>query len=431
MKTSMRFILGFFLFVFPMLIFSGLGYADSSIEPWIGVWTLSAERILDNAKEPISQSTVEIQPASDAKGIQISRKTSNQSDVKEVLILDGSKQPLNINNCSGWQISRWLPETGVIIGSSEVNCKDSGSFLTSNMKLMLSPYQMVDILGVKAGNQTRVATRRLHFDRELQSTKESRPDVAGIAARTAASAPWNLTDVIHLSKLINDQVLQAALVEKKARLTIDSKSLKQMRSANLSKETIDLLIALAFPNEFMVQTNGEVKLQPLSRSVSSSPGVSYLPTVGYYPSSYAYLSDLWFYYGSPLWLDNYFIFYPRWYSGVVMTGGGSSGGPSSPGSATSSHGQITNQGYVQITPVDSGRHAVPINSGSISPGARSGAYSSSSPPSTGSSGTYSSAPASSGSNSSPAPASSGSSSGASAPPPSSGGDDGGRHAVPR
>jgi hypothetical protein len=444
MKTSMRFTLGFFLFVFPMLIFSGSGYADSSLAPWVGVWTLAAEKTPDIAKMPSSQSTVEILPTSDGKGIQISRKTSNQSTVKEVLILDGSKQPLDANNCSGWQISKWIPEPEVIIGSSEISCKDSGSFRTSNMKLMLSADQMVDILGVKVGNQTRVATRRLHFDLDLQSAKESRPEISGIAARTAASAPWNLPDILQLSKSIDDQVLQAALVEKKARLTIDANSLKQMRSAKLSKETIDLLIALAFPNEFMVQTNGEVKLQPISRSASSSSGVSYLPVSSYYPSSYAYLSNLWFYYGSPFWWDDYFLFYPRRYSGVVITGGGApSGGSPSGGSSTSSHGQMTNQGYVQITPIDSGRHAVPPNSGNIPYGSRSGVYLGTAPPNTGSSGSYSpapassgsssSAPASSGSPSSPSPSSggSGSSGGSSAPPPSSGGDDSGRHAVPR
>jgi hypothetical protein len=429
MKATKRFIFVLFLLVFPML-FSGLGYAESLLAPWIGVWTLTADQISDRPKDPNLPATVEIQPTVDGKGLEIRRKIPNQADVKEILIPDGSKQPLDAKNCSGWQSSTWMPETGVIIGSSEVNCKDSGSLRTSSLKIMLASDQMVDILGIRIGDQTRVATRRLKFDHELPSAGQSRPDIAGIAARTAASTPWGLTEILHLSGAIDNQVFQAALLEKNVRINIDAKSLKQMKSAKLPKESIDLLVALAFPEEFRIQTNGKVMLEPLSRSTSSSSGASYLPAPSYYPNTYGYWGNNWIYYGNPLWWDSYLIFPPRYYYPVVITSGGGQGGGGQV--RQSSHGQMTSQGYVQIAPANSGHSSASQRRGYTATGATSGAYINTAPAYSGSSGSNpTSAPVSSGSSSAPVSSGGSGSSGGSSASPSGGGEDSGRHAVPR
>lgn len=151
-------------------------------------------------------------------------------------------------------------------------------------------------------------------------------------------------------------------------------------------------------------------------------------------------------YGSPLWLDDYMVFVPGLYpvfSGA-SSGGFSSGGASSGKDHTPAHGQMTDHGYVQITPIDSGRHATPRNGdhspSSPSPGTHIvtapiyfGSSGSSAPASKGNSvpaTTGSSAPALSGS-SAPASSSGSSSSSGSNAPPASGNEDSGRRAVPR
>jgi len=420
MKTNKQLLVGIAALALSALVFAGPMQApggaaaatDSSLAPWIGIWTLLADRAQDRAGEADSQATVVIQPAPDGKGFAITRKAPQQPEAKETLILDGSKQPIEAKDCAGWQSAKWIPETAVIIGSSAVTCKDSGSFSTSSLKMMLAADQMIDIFGIKTGDQMRVATRRLQFSRDLPSAGSSRSGPAGTAARMAAAAPWKLEGVLNLSGMVDVPILQAALVEKNVQLDVNAKSLKKMRAAGLPDEIVDLLVALAFPREFHVQTDGRVKLQSVSDSSAGLSGSSYFPSAFpsafYYSSPYPYYyRDNWFYYGSPFWSDYYFILVPSY--GYGGGGGAGSGSGYSGGYASSS------KGYVQISPVDTGRHAVPRGS-NVPSGGSSGTYSS--PPAV-YSGSSASAPASSSDGGGGSSSSSGASGGSSSSSPSS------------
>jgi len=498
MKTKNLFIIGMVLFTFPVLLFSGTSNptagTDSSLSPWIGVWTLTDDQPVYyfNISTPPASTTsalVEIRPAANGKGIGISRKVPQQPDVEEALILDGTKQPLNIKNCSGWQISKWIPERGVIIGSSEANCKDSESVRISSLKIILSANQMVDILGIKTGNKTKVATRRLQFARELPSVTEGNSPWFGALVRKAASAPWNLAWILQLAGTTDDQVLQAALVEKNVSLKLDGKALKQMKAAKLSKENIDILVALAYPDRFHIQTRGKAVQHPLGEA-STVAGVPNMYLAG--PKTYGYLNEDMFYYNSPVWGDRVIDIrpapaftaspsvsmppggysmggghsvplnqYPMAGGSVQQSGGGGYIQQPMPGPAIPrepnpiTHGRVSDGGYALPVPVDTGNHATPRggyipsggNFGSPSMPASSGTQSSS-PASSGSSApsstsssapssTSSSAPSSSSSSATSSTPSSTSSSAPSSPAPapsaSSSPDSGsgGRHATPR
>jgi len=249
------------------------------------------------------------------------------------------------------------------------------------------------------------------------------------AARTAASAPWSLNTIIQLSGMIDTPILQAALMEKNARLSLTTKSLKQLAAAKVPKEIIDLLVAIAYPDKFDIQTNGQVALRPWSvSSTGGSAGIYYPPGINYYPGAFyncydpygssfgfGYMGLLspgscWSYY-SPFWWD-----YPVYFIGVP-----SGTGYNARLSATS--------GYIHIEPrADTGRHARPRQGFVLSGGYQS-------PPgySTTTSGSSSSGSSSGGSSTSSSGGSSSGSGGSPSASPggySSGGSSGG-HAVPR
>jgi len=311
-------------------------------------------------KERSEKVTIEIRATPDGKSLEISRKSAQQPDITEVLTLDGSKKQVDSKNCSGWQSARLIQEAGAIATSSEIACKESGSFATSDLKMILAADQMVDILAIKAGEQTRLAVRRMVFERDLVS-QESRPSLATTAARTALSAPWNLETIIKLSGTVDSSVLEAALIEKHTYLKLTSKSLKQMKEASVPKSIIDLLVALSLPDKFQIRKNGQVELKPLALVSSGQMSTSYPFDYGFWPGSFFNCYSPYGYYGfgyydwllpgacysyySPLWWD-YPIYFP--------------GNPAPPGGGTGSVSRVSaNRGYVQIDPIDSGRHAVP------------------------------------------------------------------------
>ncbi len=419
---------------------------DTRLGPWLGLWSIVDDRATAEAPDKSSMAKVEIRPTADHQGLAITRRMPKQPDVSEVLVLDGTKKQVDSNDCTGWQAAKLIPEFGIITTSSETTCKESGSFSTSNMKLILSGDQMVDILAIKANGQTRLAVRRMLFEKDLIPSADSKLSLTATAARTSVSAPWNLDTIIQLSGSVDSSALEAALLEKHTYLTLRSKSLKQMKAANVPKSIIDLLVALSLPDKFQIVKNGQVALKPLAVSSpqASSPSLIYPGGFGYYPGSffncfsrygYFYGIDLWdstlpgncYSYYSPFWWD-----YPMYFPGNPGSSGGGGGGVSV------GRGYVSaNNGYVQIEPRDTGHHAkyrdgyTPIFG---APGASSGrgtaAYSGGGY-SGGSSGGYSGS--SSGGYSGASSGGGGSSGGGSASPGgySSGGGGGGGGAVPR
>jgi uncharacterized membrane protein YgcG len=332
---------------------------DSPLLPWIGVWSITGSG--SATTDATQKSTVEIRPTSDFKGLDITRHSPKQPDVSEILIPDGTRRPLITQNCTGWRTARLIPEAGLILESSEMACKDTGSFATSSVKMMLATDQMAEILSVKAAGQPRVAVRHLTFEHELAPAPDLPPAWVGTSARTAISAPWSLDTIILLSKSIETPLLEAAMMEKKVRPRLNSQSLRQLQAAKTPKEIIDLTVALAYPDQFHVEKNGQVILRPwLDSATSGSAASSYAPGfTTYYPGAFyncyspqGYLGysgfgllapgSCWSYY-SPFWWD-----YPIYIPVMVNSGGGGSG----------SVPVATPSGYAQIEPINP-RHAIP------------------------------------------------------------------------
>jgi hypothetical protein len=449
------------LLLFPGFSQSQTNTADakSSLKPWIGVWTFNDDASLTVSSDPNQKAILEILRTSDGKGLDITRKVATQPDVKELLTPDGTKRSVDASNCTGWQTANMIAEAGMIISSSEMICKDAGAFSTTNIKMIVAADKMVDILSVKAGGQTQLGTRRLVLQRELIPAGGSEPAYANTVERIAAASPWNMDMVVRLSKTIDTQLFEAVLMEKKVKLDLNSKVLKDLKKTNMPSEVIDLLVALAYPDKFHIEKNGKVEMRPWivsssgttgsvrnSYSNTALPGVTsyysggfyncfyagYNPYSGYYPNGlYGYgglfsPGSCWSYY-SPFWYD-FPIYVPRSQNSSTVTG---PQGTRSPSSETRLE---AGGGYVQIEPQTSNHRAKPRDGNTNVPSSgRSNVYyppsSSGGSVSSSSGGSYS-APASS-STAAPAGDSGGSSGGGASPAGYGSGTSTGHTAVPR
>jgi len=416
---------------------TGAANGVSPLAPWVGTWTIVEDQPSLGAMGANQAAVVEIRLTSDGIGLDISRKSPNQPDVKEVLIPDGNKRPVEEQNCSGWRSAHLVAEAGLIVESSEMNCKDAGSIATSSLRIILAADRIAHILALKAGGQTRLAVRRLSFEYDLPSAPDSQTGWRAVAARTELSAPWNLETIIRLSKIIDGQLLQAALLEKKTQLNLTPGSLKEMKTARLPNGIIDLLVALAYPDQFHIEKNGQVELRPWIVSSPGSAGPSSMPSgpLSYYPGAfYNCYSPYGYFYGFPfsgLYSAAFCISYysPFWWDYPIYipdNGGGGSGGSVGGGGG----GRLTSdQGYVQIEPRDTGRHARPREGFVPSSGIYRSGTSSQSYPTNYGSGT---AASSSGSNAGGSSAGGGAAAAPSASPGGySSGSSGGGTAVPR
>jgi hypothetical protein len=217
--------------------------------------------------------------------------------------------------------------------------------------------------------------------------------------------------------IVSTAAIEAALVETGAGFNLTSKSLKDLHSAGVPERVIDLIVALSYPDRFVVE-RAEHALPP--RSIYRDP----------FGAGWSYGSPYYYdrYYGSPYFYEPFgWRGYSVFDGGavyIVDAGGGSGGSaPKGPGRA------VNGQGYTRIVP----RESFPTSTATANPASRSGSSSTDSSSSSGSSGgaTASSSGGYSSGGSSSGSSSSGSSSSGSSSSGSSSGDSGGRTAVPR
>ncbi|HSW40347.1 MAG TPA: hypothetical protein VLL97_12740 [Acidobacteriota bacterium] len=353
-----------------LLLFSGSAPAQAAapapvepfLAPWTGIWQIADDHVpaADAGRE--AKRFVEIRPTEDGKGLAVSRNVALQEYVNEIIIPDGVRRPVSSENCSGWQSSRWMPESGVIIGSSEIRCEEAEPYTLSNLRIILDATRMVDILLLQASGQTRVAVQRLDLVRELDGEANVLNSRRLTAARTAISAPWDLNTIIELSGIVDTTALEAALLEKNTQLRLDAKSLRRMSDAQMPDQIIDLIVALSLPDKFIIRENGQVAMRSFTPDASAGHDRYPFPVVYYYPVSlwdYRYIHGFYGYY--PMAWNHYSPFwwgYPIYTGRILPRPPSRPTDPSSPPDGEGESRLSSSRGYVQITPRDADRRAV-------------------------------------------------------------------------
>src|SRR5690606_923506 len=70
--------------------------------------------------------------------------------------------------------------------------------------------------------------------------------------RRAAAATFSVNDVIEATDAVDEEVVQALLVDYGGRFPLDAEALERLADAGVSGETIDLMVALSYPDRFEV-----------------------------------------------------------------------------------------------------------------------------------------------------------------------------------
>jgi len=312
------------------------------------------------------------------------------------------------DECSGTQRIEWSKNGLRLFSSAEISCKnDEGQRRVSGFSLIAPNGDWVDIQTVSIGGRDTVRVKRYY--RAADSPRSNRP--------TVVSARLTLDEVVEASAKVSSAALEAALVESNAGFDLTAKKVQELDSAGVSERVIDLIVALSYPDKFVIQ-----------RMAQASPGgqTTYArdPFLIGFGSPYYYDP---FYYGSPYYYEPFGY---RGYGAIafvpIYDNAPGSGGPGTPVGSASGLGRVVNgQGYTRVVPRDSSTNT-PTNTARTA----SASGTTSSAPS-GDSGSSSSGSSSSSSGSS----SSGSSGGGNTSPAGStrggGSSDSGRTATPR
>ena len=337
---------------------------DSQWLPWVGCWRLweeQVERAAGRGDEFPERTMVCMSPTADNAGVLLSASATGETLAERTLIADGTQRAVTDGDCQGWEQRTWSSDGHRLFTRAELQCDAPTLRRTSGVSFFSTNSNWVDIQLIEVGDREHLEIRRYTpideterlslLERQddpitaterqelLNSAQASQVNPRTIRElRQLSTASLNLSNVREALLLADAQVVEAMLTETEPRLDLNAQTLIELDNAGIDGSVIDLLVALAYPERFVVE-----------RRNSGGGGYGGFRRFGTY-SSYdpIWYHDLYPYYVTPLgyggWLSGYSPYFSPYYGNPFISirndGGGSRTSPR----------VIGDQGYTRVAP---------------------------------------------------------------------------------
>lgn len=225
--------------------------------PWMGCWQLWEEQVTpgDGAEFP-ERTVVCITPTGDGRGARLTARSDSDILVERTLVADGVRHPLTEGDCSGWERRDWSADGRRIFTRGEVRCGDDEPRRMSGISLLSNRSTWVDIQSVSVGEQGHMEIRRYNPARDAEVSSDLQlPATRGVIrnARQTVAGRLTVPSVREAAAKADTPVVEALLTETQPRLDLDSATLIDLDDAGVDGSVIDVLVALAYPNRFVVE----------------------------------------------------------------------------------------------------------------------------------------------------------------------------------
>ena len=244
----------------------GLDQIDQRWLPWLGCWQLVEEtgalaEAPDDRGPFADRVVVCLTPRTGEadEGIEVTTVADGEPVLVETLLADGVQHQIEETACTGWRHHRWSRDGARLFTLAELDCGDADIRRASGVGLMTGATTWLDIELVATGERGVVTVRRYRrasdrttADAGATALPADLRDRVRAAARLASTSELSIEDVIEAHQAIEPAVVEAMLIETRAAFVLDRHALIELDDSGVSTGVIDLVVALAFPDQFVV-----------------------------------------------------------------------------------------------------------------------------------------------------------------------------------
>ena len=220
---------------------------DARFSSWLGCWRLEDDLTGTGARMCITP---------DQTGVRLQTVIGTQRGTDELVIPDGVERPIVDAGCKGTERAEWSNDGQRVFRTTEVRCDNEAARTIKSVSFLLPGRAWVNVQHV-SGNGMTAAVRAQRYRRAVnQNLADGSKAVQPTASVSAGDTLWSIEDVIEASTKLPEDALQAALTDLRQKFNINSKTLVALDDAGVSDRVIDLMVALAFPQRFVVERAG-------------------------------------------------------------------------------------------------------------------------------------------------------------------------------
>ncbi|MCI0432758.1 MAG: hypothetical protein L0271_03800, partial [Gemmatimonadetes bacterium] len=212
-----------------------------------------------NATEVGGSGALCVATRAETGGVELMTVVQGRVASRRTLIADGERRPVQQSGCTGWEQAKWSEDGYRVYLRSELTCEGGSRRVASGVLAMASAREWMDIQSIEAGGYPAVRAVR------YQPTSAQVSAVAGVqvpegielaleTGRTAAAQPLSVGDLSEASRELSAETLEMLLYERGGVFEVDAAKLTALANAGLPDRVIDLVVALAYPDVFNVNS---------------------------------------------------------------------------------------------------------------------------------------------------------------------------------
>ena len=321
---------------------------DARFNGWLGCWRLEDDIAGTGARMCITP---------DRAGVRLQTLVGTHRGIDELVVADGVARAIVDTDCKGSEVAEWSNDGQRVFRTTEVTCNNEGKRIIKSVAFLAPGPMWVNVQHISSES----AAANVRAQRYRRAVNQNLGDGSKAAQPTASvsvgDTRWSIEDVIEASNKLPAEALQAALTDVKQKFNISRKTLLTLDEAGVPDSVIDLMVALTFPDRFIVEravgtmpvgvSTGMGWYDPLMSPLWSGVYANCYMANGYYGYRSYYNSCGPYYYGYNTY-SPYGSIYGNYYPGgwvPVGSGGGGGGDVTTP----SGQGRVVNgRGYTQI-----------------------------------------------------------------------------------
>lgn len=239
--------------------------------PWIGCWEPTDAPAGDEGSELL----VCFEPTED--GVRVLTLGDGDLLSEERIVADGTAFPAADGGCEGTREARWSEDGRRAFILSDLHCAEGVERTTRGVFAMARDGgEWIEIHGIRAAErESSMAVRAFRPASAASMVRHDHtppPEDRGLAIRTsrmAAAAPLDREDLIEAVEVVGSDVTASLVAEVGEPWDLDARALRDLADAGVPGEVIDMVVAVSYPERFVVDA-GEAQAAPPARSRSAS-----------------------------------------------------------------------------------------------------------------------------------------------------------------
>ena len=253
------------------------GRFDSNWLPWLGCWQLWEEQrgipgapgapfddaAADDANTEagalLDRTLVCVTP-SETDGVDLTAAAGAAVLLERTLIADGTRRAVGTPGCEGWEEGAWSNDGHRLFTQATLSCGEQPERTVRGVSFLASRSTWTDIQIVDVDGRQHIEIRRYN-----PVTADRRDELLGsgvllpvdpaeiLRARAESAESLGTRDIVEATTRTSPRVVEALLVESRPELDLDADTLIALDDAGVSGGVIDLMVALAYPEHFVVE----------------------------------------------------------------------------------------------------------------------------------------------------------------------------------